>query len=250
MKVASEVVEIIDRSRFDGTYLFLPPGQLDRKMYEAVDKALTAAGGRWSRKARAHIFERPASQAVETILVSGEIVVARDFDFFWSPPPVVDRIMELADIRPGMRVLEPSAGDGRIAVAARGMGATVICVELLQANCLKLDAEGLTGAIKMDFLQLNGGLQKSLGLFDRVTMNPPFSRQADIDHIRHAHTFLKPGGRLVAVASAAVEFRTNRKTVEFREWLEEREGEIEALPPGSFKLSGTGVSTCIVTVGA
>ncbi|MGH3710403.1 MAG: DUF4942 domain-containing protein [Pseudonocardiaceae bacterium] len=43
---------------------------------------------------------------------------AKGFDFFRSPPPVAARVIEEARIRPGMRVLEPSAGDGALAFAA------------------------------------------------------------------------------------------------------------------------------------
>ena len=83
--------------------------------------------------------------------------------------------------------------------------------------------------------------------FDRVVMNPPFSRQADIDHVTHAARFLKPGGRMVAIMSAGTIFRQNSKAVAFRGWLEALGGTLEDLPDGAFKASGTMVRTCIVS---
>jgi hypothetical protein len=48
--------------------------------------------------------------------------------------------------------------------------------------------------------------------------------------------------------SASVLFRTNRKTVEFRELIESLGGAIEPLPAETFKASGTMVNTCLVMV--
>lgn len=74
-------------------------------------------------------------------------------------------------------------------------------------------------------------------------MNPPFAKQADIAHVRHAHTFLATNGLLVSIMGASVAFREDKRTVEFRAWVAEHGGAIEALPDGSFKSSGTGVRT-------
>ncbi|MBV0881613.1 hypothetical protein KTQ42_20235 [Noviherbaspirillum sp. L7-7A] len=51
---------------------------------------------------------------------------------------------------------------------------------------------------------------------DRILMNPLFARQADIDHVLHAWSMLKEGGRLVAIMAASVTFRHNAKSVVFR----------------------------------
>jgi len=81
-------------------------------------------------------------------------------------------------------------------------------------------------------------------LFERIIANPPFSRQADVDHVLHAYSLLAPGGRLVSVMSAGVTFRTTAKTAR----LMALKPVIEPLPDGAFKESGTNVRTCIVTL--
>jgi len=50
-------------------------------------------------------------------------------------------------------------------------------------------------------------------------MNPPFEKGQDIEHIRHAYELLAAGGRLVAIASEGPFFRSDAKSVAFREWL-------------------------------
>lgn len=84
--------------------------------------------------------------------------------------------------------------------------------------------------------------------FDVVLANPPFSKQQDIDHVRHAYRFLRFGGRLVAIMAAGVLFRQNRKTVEFRQWVLSLGGDIEELPEGTFKEEGTMVRAVLVTI--
>src|SRR5690606_17755071 len=85
--------------------------------------------------------------------------------------------------------------------------------------------------------------------YDRILINPPFEQLQDIDHIRHSYdVFLKAGGRLVAVCSAGAFFNSCKKAQSFRDWFEGLGGEVEDLPEGSFKASGTNVNTKIVII--
>lgn len=220
-------------------------GQLDRKMYERTNKVLEAAGGKWNRKAKAHLFDDEAATRVDQIILSGEVEVPKDeFNFFPSPPDVVVRLMELADVQRGMRVLEPSAGRGAITYACVDAGATVDCYELMEANFVALAGDARLGSVRnLDFLA-----QEPEASYDRVVMNPPFAKQADIKHVLHALRFLKPDGLLVSVMAASVAFRDNKLTQDFRDLIRERDGDIEALPEGAFKSSGTMVRSVIVTI--
>ena len=97
-------------------------------------------------------------------------------------------------------------------------------------------AAGLSGMVHKcrcaDFLALD-----DLGEYDRIVMNPPFERGADINHIAHAFAHLAPGGRLVAVCANGPRQREELGEIA-TEWIE--------LPPGSFKSEGTNVNTAIV----
>lgn len=246
MRVEDDVLAALSRADTAGNALVLN-GQLDRKLYERTNKVLESAGGKWDRKAKAHIFDADAATRVDQIILSGAVDVPKDeFNYFPSPPAVVARLLELADIEAGMRVLEPSAGRGAIAYACAEAGAVVDCYELMDANFAALAGDTRLGAVQcVDFL-----VQVPEARYDRVVMNPPFAKQSDIKHVLHALKFLKPGGLLVSVMASSVAFRDNKMTQDFRNLIRASGGEIEALPDESFKDSGTLVRTVIATVPA
>lgn len=246
MKVDTDVLLILERSECLGTCLRLPKSQLERPLYMRVDAALKAAGGKWDRKAGGHLFQGSAADAIEALILTGEIAKPQDFGFFETPVELARRVIRLSELTPGMTVLEPSAGKGRLADLARGAGGHVLCVELLSKNCEVLLAKQHSVIPMQDFLAFDVPILPAR--FDRVVMNPPFAGRADIHHIMHAAKFLKPGGRLVSIASASVLFRQDKLACAFRDFIGASEGigSIEALPEGSFKESGTMVNTALV----
>lgn len=246
MKIESDVLTVLSVAQAEGNNVVLT-GQLDRQLYERTNKVLEAAGGKWNRKAKAHIFDGEAAARLDQIILSGSVDVPKDeFNFFPTPPQVVARLLELADVRYGMRVLEPSAGQGAIASACASLGARVDCFELMEANHRILNGDDRLEAVVLgDFLA-----QSVDPVYDRVVMNPPFLKQSDIKHVTHALSFLRPGGLLVAVMSAGVTFRNDSRTAAFRDLVTQRGGRIEKLPENSFKSSGTGVNTVIAVIPA
>lgn len=170
---------------------------------------------------------------------------ARNFGFFETPLDVGQRAMSELRLSAGMSVLEPSAGKGALANLARTAGGAVTCVEIQPANAAHLRGLGFPRVAERDFLHLDPAV---LGQFDRILMNPPFDRGRDVDHVTHAMRFLKPGGRLVSIMAAGVEYRTDRKTSDFRATVERFKGSIRDLPFGSFAESGTNVNTVVVTL--
>lgn len=257
--VDQAVLEVLaDGVSTDG-HLLKITRQLERPLYTAVNKVLEAAGGKWNRSAKAHVFFGSAEDAMEQIILTGQIAVPEDFGQFFTPDALAQRIIDMADIKPGMHILEPSAGQGALALRAAQacMGVEikhddgsrsyiddghVACCEILPHNRQILDRRGFH-LIGDDFMALRGQFY-----FDRVVMNPPFAKRADVHHITKAHGLLRPDGKLVAIASAAVEFRDDRLGREFRALVASHNGTIEPLPPGSFKESGTMVNTVIVTM--
>jgi predicted RNA methylase len=247
MKVDNTVLNVLSNAQMDGSRLVLA-GQLDRALYTQTNKVLEAAGGKWDRKAKAHVFPVDAADAMEQIIQTGEVTLIRtiqqDFGYFPTPPAVVKRLMALACVDFETLALEPSAGQGAIARALIDHGATVDCVELLGKNVEALEALKNVNAVQQgDFLAITPD-----PAYDRVVMNPPFAKQADIHHVNHALKFLKPDGLLVSVMSAGITFRDNKLTQDFRDLIRARGGDIEALPDGAFKDSGTLVRTVIVTI--
>ena len=215
--------------------------------WNVLKRVMTALGGKWrSRKGFAFPDDVDAQELVRLALETGEILDPRKADFFATPAALADRIVALADIRPGDRVLEPSAGRGAIALAVRRAcpDATVLCIEPLPDNRAALEAEGFE-LIGSDFL-LEGDV---FGQFDALTMNPPFSKRADLVHVEHALRFLRPGGSLVAIMSSGAKFRDDKRGQAFRaRVIDELGGRFEDNPDGSFLESGTGVRTVTLVI--
>lgn len=254
MNIDSTVLDALGNTTTEGNALKIT-AKLDRPLYVAVNKVLEAAGGKWNRKAQAHLFDGDAGEIMEQIVLTGKVTNKKqELGFFPTPPAIVARMIEAAQIESGMLVLEPSAGDGAIAVPLAKLGAIVHCFELDRENSDKLISRLFATAPEYsvtpctDFLQVDRPNLRG-DLYDRVVMNPPFAPgQLDIKHVTHAATFLAPGGRLVSIMASSVTFRTNRLTVEFRKFLSDHHGTIEALPENSFAESGTNVNTVMVTL--
>lgn len=182
--------------------------------------------------------ENPAAAftAMKETLRAGGIKVVSAPQLFPTPADIAARVIELADIRPGHRVLEPSAGTGALLdllpdVQAGGFVTAVeISRDLAQHLREKFPAVSVYCA---DFLDLNG----ELGRFDRIIMNPPFKDADDIRHINHARAKLTPGGRLVAICANGPRQQEKLKP-EAAAW--------HPLPSGSFAAAGTGVNAALV----
>lgn len=165
--------------------------------------------------------------------------------FFPTPKAVGKRMVEMADIEEGMDVLEPSAGKGDLAevIKEQAPDANVKVVEWLDSLRKLLDKKGFD-VVGDDFLEHKGQ-------YDRIVQNPPFEKFQDIDHVKHAYGQLKPSGRVVSIMSEAPFFRSDKKAVEFREWLESVDGESEKLDrvfKGAESFRQTGVASRIVTI--
>jgi hypothetical protein len=246
MQISNDVLNVLENCRCEGNVLFLPNQRLDRKMYVSVNKVLEAAGGKWNKKQKGHVFTDDPSEVIESVILTGEIHVVnakKEFQFFETPAWLAKEMVQAANIWPEEYVLEPSAGRAAIANAIHAIEpeAYLHCYELNPENRAYLENKGFT-VIGSDFLQHTGRQ------YDKIIANPPFSKQQDIDHITKMIDVCKPGGRVISIASASVLFRENRKTVQFRELIEDMDGTIEKLPDGTFKESGTMVNTVMICV--
>lgn len=249
-RIEEAVLAVLGNAVCEGSSLWLT-GQLDRPLYVQTNEVLEAAGGKWNKKAKAHVFDGDAADAVESLVLTGQYTRAKDvraeFGFFETPDALARRIVDDADIQEGHTVLEPSAGLGAIAKHVRfESGNTIIELDPDRAAFLKT-AFPAWHVECGDFLAWKPGANMPQQ-FDRIVMNPPFAKRADIQHITKAFGLLAPGGQLVAIASASVVFRDDKIASDFRELVRSNFGFIQGLPDGSFKESGTSVNTVIVTM--
>ncbi|HCZ9048664.1 TPA: PLxRFG domain-containing protein [Vibrio alginolyticus] len=166
-------------------------------------------------------------------------------DFFPTPEAEVKKLIDLADIKPGMKVLEPSAGMGHIADQIAALNGVDLDVGELALTLSELLEEKGHNVVAGDFLEYDAG-----EIYDRIVMNPPFSNDADIHHINHALTMLKDGGKLVAITSSMAGNRGNTTNKNFRRYLDEVGAEEINLDAGAFKnsLNPTNVATKIIVI--
>lgn len=165
--------------------------------------------------------------------------------FFPTPPVLADDLVARAQLAPGMRVLEPSAGSGRLVEAIQRTGIDDLTVDAIEQNYTLRELLKLKGAnlVENNFMDYNPG-----PIYDAIVMNPPFEDYQDVDHVYHAYSLLKPGGKLVAIMGEGPFFRSDRRGQSWRAWLDNLGGISEKLPSDAFKMSGTGVQTRIVEI--
>jgi hypothetical protein len=256
-KLDNDVIGVLSRLSYDehdgATVAFITDGQLDRKLYVKLNDVLTSFGGKWNKKVKGHIFAENPNDKIDGVILSGEFVDSHAFDFFETPPELARRMVGeagIADLKDGARVLEPSAGRGAICDAIMASIPVTkswhfVCYELREDNRRVLAGKGYHVNAN-DFMEVIPPHLETLG-YDAVVMNPPFSKQQDIDHVLHAYEMLRPGGKLVAIMSAGTKWRENKKAQAFRDRVQEC-GYWVDLPQQSFKASGTLVNTIMVVL--
>ncbi len=163
-------------------------------------------------------------------------------NLFQTPPELADRLAGclLPVMGDDARILEPSAGLGRLyrAVRQAGHAGPVVMVEQSADCCRELYA--LTVDDDRATLKQGDFLARDTvalgGLFDGVIIHPPFRQWRDIKHIQHALTLLKPGGRLVAICANGPRQRDK---------LMPRADQWHDLPAGTFREAGTAVNAAL-----
>jgi len=240
------VLHALGTASVDGNVIKLNTGQLPRDVYAKVDRVLRMMGGKWTKKLGGHLYSEDPTEAFETMLLTGKIDKADNFGAFFTPAVLADEVIALADLEPGMTVLEPSAGAGALLTRAAAIVGLENCVAVeLQASLAEDLRQNGFEVITGDFTSRPQWHRDQY--VDRVLMNPPFARQLDLAHVMHAYSMLAPGGRLVSIMASSVTFRTNQKTEAFRALVSEV-GSMKSNPEGSFKESGTSVNTVIVVL--
>lgn len=241
VNIQPEVLDVLKQASCDGSKLLLV-GQLSRDLYTKTAKIIELLGGKWNRGAKAHIFDGDCAERIDEAVMTGSVVNSKQlFQFFETPQPLAARMVEWARINPGDTVLEPSAGKGAILseIFKAEPDAVYFC-ELQDENCATIKAR-FPAAIFCG----NDFLKQENPVFDVIVMNPPFRNGQDIQHVRHAYSLLRSGGRLAAITSPAWQYRQDRKFVEFRDWFT---GDAEELEAGTFKKSGTDIRTLLLTI--
>jgi hypothetical protein len=191
---------------------------------------------------RAPEIDRSSERAME---LRRKAIYTKVPDFSPTPKAVIERMLKIADVQPGQRVLDPSAGAGDICLAVRELGVAV--VDCFEINSDLVQALTLLGFPPLDRDFLFATPRPS---YDRVVMNPPFSEDAYIDHVKAAYDWLVPGGELIAVLPNGYRNSRSAKRREFTDWLDELGVECYDNPADAFTKSdrSCGVSTHLIHI--
>ena len=141
-------------------------------------------------------------------------------------------------------VLEPSAGRGALVKAIHRACPSVMveCYELMPENREFLHTLSNVILLDEDFTK------DSVGSYTKIIANPPFSGNQDIEHVRLMYERLEEGGTLAAITSQHWRFASEKRCIDFRNWLKEVHGEVFEISAGEFKESGTSISTMAVVI--
>lgn len=216
------VEEILKHCTLENNILKLPQVQFNKKSYAEAKKWIEEAGGSW-QGGKIQGFTFPFNpERVFSILKEGKRCdLQKDFQFFETPADIADWLVMLAGgIHETDTVLEPSAGRGALikAIHRSCPSVTVECYELMPENREFLHTLDNVILLDEDFTK------DSVGHYTKIIANPPFSGNQDIDHVRLMYERLEEGGILAAITSQHWKFASEKKCVEFREWLEKVHG--------------------------
>lgn len=174
---------------------------------------------------------------------------AKDLQFFYSPKPVVESLLDKLCLEEGSNILEPSAGEGHIVRGLKDAGYNVTAIEIMPDRVRKLREleDDQCDVYARNFLDLD-----AIESFDAAVLNPPYYKIHWAEHVRHAWDFIRPGGQLVAVLPVTAEIGESKAHQSFRRWAEKVNsgwgGLWSDLPEESFLECGTRVNTVILSM--
>lgn len=174
-------------------------------------------------------------------------------DYFATPEPVGQKMVEFLDIQANENVLEPSAGHGAIAMwFPKESNATVIEPSFSLFSKLRARSGGGDVNAINDMFENHNVINK----YDGIVMNPPFGQAGKIamEHVEKAFNHLRTGGRLVAlVPRGAMDMKIDKFL-----YGKDDKGNLLTpnaflvaeinLPVVTFQQAGTKVSTRIIVI--
>lgn len=241
-----EVMDILKACAVEGLVIKLPPDKLERKLYQDVAKAIELIGGKWKGgKTAGFVFKEDPTDLLAQIANGSKRNLKKEYQFFGTPDSLADKMVQMAEIKPHHTVLEPHGGQGAIIKAIHKVvpDAAIDTYELMELNRSILQKICNCKLIGDDFLKADVSVK-----YNRIVANPPFTKNQDIDHIYMMHHILAPGGIMVTLASCSWVSGSQKKQIEFREWLHGVGAHIEEVPEKTFKESGTNIKTMLIKI--
>lgn len=246
-KISDAAKEVLSRSTIGTDRVTLPVGKLDNNIYREIDKAFKILGGKWNKTQKSHLFPSNPKAAIAKLIKTGEVLDKQKTNqAYYTPPDLAELVAAELGITKGSSVLEPSAGHGALAEAAREYGGIVTCCEIDEDSCDVLVEKGFD-VVTGDFLAISAGWCSVKKQFDFIIMNPPFNRQQDISHAIRATHLLRRGGKMACVMTRAYQTSKMKIAAELRTLLESESIYHRTVDLPVFEGSGSGVApVCLI----
>lgn len=199
MIIDRNISDILKQGTFDRwNKYYLPNIKLDRKDYLKCNDVLTSLWFVWNKKEKAHITDQEIDwlqEDLNEILENGEVMTIKEyrdkFQAFYTPKSIASRMCELLEIKENQTILEPSAWIWNIVkvLLDEYVKEFKLFVNEIDENKIKelekikwIDWE----IINKDFLDFIWVME-----YDRIILNPPYSKNQSIKHILKAYSLLK-----------------------------------------------------------
>lgn len=185
---------------------------------------------------KATIPPDPKAARLRDLIYKARLYQEGDVQF--TPEAIARQVVDLACLQADSKVLEPEAGIAYLADEVAKITPHIDCAEISPTfqEILTFKGHNLIGG---DFLGITPTED-----YDAVIMNPPFS--AECAHIRHAYQFLKPGGVLVSVCCTRIQTSTQKRYLEFQEWLQQNTYTFEQPADSKFEMTGTACTILVL----
>ncbi|GAB2717058.1 SAM-dependent methyltransferase [Kitasatospora kifunensis] len=219
MLIAKAVCRELELAVCDGPVVRLREG-VDPVVADGVHRVLTRSGACWSFRQRAYVFADlyPSGRAAELVerIVARRCAVPRpDRGVVSCPQSIAELLWSEIPHGEGMEALEPSAGHGVLAAEGAARGWVMDCYEIDGDRAADITRAGIARTVgTADFLTIEARAE-----YDAVVMYPPHRRNVAVEHILHAHRFLRPGGVLGALVSIGIENTAGPAGRKFQELL-------------------------------
>jgi predicted RNA methylase len=191
------------------TQVDITQGQLPPNIYQEFKTILKSLGGKWNKKT--HVFPEDPQYHIQTIIEIGRLPDFNPYDFYPTPPDIVEAILTLNEIQnqsPCIHsILEPSCGTGAFlkGIKKHLPDAKITAVEINPLNVKTCQKAGFT-VQQADFLTWD-----SKEKFDLIVMNPPFQRATWQKHYQHALKFLNRYGIIACITPTNLPKDTHRQ---------------------------------------
>lgn len=140
-----------------------------------------------------YTFDYDYQPIIDSILENGCVPDNVAYQIYPTPPLLAERLVKEANIKPHHQLLEPSAGLGNLVKLASEKTNNITAVEISEFRHSILK-QFVDDAHCADFMVW----ENPYG-FDRIVMNPPFTKGQAAAHIQRASRMLNKGGILVSI---------------------------------------------------